>query len=81
MVKNTVSSLNRKRNGVAQPAFVLVVMTDPAVASVDGYGSYDRGTAMDLWLKSPDGSYSRGVVWPGVTVYPGKSRRCFRKKA
>ncbi|KAF9016822.1 alpha-glucosidase [Hymenopellis radicata] len=47
-----------------------VVMTDPAVASVDGYGAYERGTSMDLWLKSPDGSYSRGVVWPGVTVYP-----------
>lgn len=49
-------------------------MTDPAVAYLpgEGYGPYDRGTDMDVWIKAPNGSASLGLVWPGVTVYPGK---------
>ncbi|KAG5640772.1 hypothetical protein DXG03_007241 [Asterophora parasitica] len=49
-----------------------IVMTDPAVgyAPNAGYGAYDRGTALDIWLKAANGSASLGVVWPGVTVYP-----------
>ncbi|KAF8888302.1 glycoside hydrolase family 31 protein [Infundibulicybe gibba] len=50
-----------------------VLMTDPAVAYLpgDGYGPYDRGTQQDIWLKNANGSQSLGLVWPGVTVYPG----------
>ncbi|KAI9433845.1 glycoside hydrolase family 31 protein [Lactarius indigo] len=49
-----------------------VLMTDPAIAYLPGkgYGTYDRGTELDLWLKAANGSSSLGVVWPGVTVYP-----------
>ncbi|KAI0317397.1 alpha-glucosidase [Amylostereum chailletii] len=49
-----------------------VLMTDPAVAYVpgEGYGPYDRGTEMDVWIKAPNGSASVGLVWPGVTVFP-----------
>ncbi|OCH84572.1 alpha-glucosidase [Obba rivulosa] len=49
-----------------------VLMTDPAVAYLpdQGYGPYDRGTAMDIWLKAANGSFSLGAVWPGVTVFP-----------
>ncbi|KAH9009114.1 alpha-glucosidase [Lactarius deliciosus] len=49
-----------------------VLMTDPAIAYLPGqdYGTYDRGTNLDLWLKAANGSSSLGVVWPGVTVYP-----------
>ncbi|KAL0955005.1 hypothetical protein HGRIS_003930 [Hohenbuehelia grisea] len=49
-----------------------VLMTDPAVGYLPGgnYGPYDRGTALDIFLKSPNGSQSLGLVWPGVTVYP-----------
>jgi alpha-glucosidase len=45
-----------------------VLMTDPAVAYVpgQGYGPYDIGTQLDLWLKAPNGSTSLGVVWPGT---------------
>ncbi len=47
-------------------AFV-VLMTDPAVALVEGYEPYDRGTNMDVWLKLPDGTISIGLVWPGMS--------------
>ena len=43
------------------------MMIDPAVAYApsQGYAAYDRGTAMDVWLKAANGSDSLGVVWPG----------------
>ncbi|KAI0046949.1 glycoside hydrolase family 31 protein [Auriscalpium vulgare] len=49
-----------------------VLMTDPAVGYLPGesYGPYDRGTALDVWTKAPNGSASLGLVWPGVTVFP-----------
>ncbi|KAF8496804.1 alpha-glucosidase [Russula emetica] len=49
-----------------------VLMTDPAVGYLpgQGYETYDRGTELDVWVKTPNGSASLGVVWPGVTVYP-----------
>ena len=42
-------------------------MTDPAVAHVPegGYGAYDRGKKLDVWLKDANGSDALGVVWPG----------------
>ena len=45
-----------------------VLMTDPAVGYLpgQGYGPYDLGTRLDLWLKSPNGGPSFGVVWPGM---------------
>jgi hypothetical protein len=51
-------------------------MTDPAVAYLPdvGYGSYDRGTAQDLWLKAESGGSSLGLVWPGEPMEP---RICF----
>ena len=47
--------------------FCLVLMTDPAVAYIPngGYGPYDRGHALDVFLKANNGSESLGVVWPG----------------
>jgi hypothetical protein len=51
------------------------MMVDPAVGYYNqtptGYGTLDRGTALDLWLKNGDGTPHLGVVWPGATVYPG----------
>lgn len=41
-------------------------MTDPAVALQEGYGPYDRGTEMDIWLKMPNGSAAISLVWPGM---------------
>lgn len=49
-----------------------IVMTDPAVAYTpdEDYGSFHRGTDMDVWMKTPEGEYQLGIVWPGATVYP-----------
>ncbi|KAH6695232.1 alpha-glucosidase [Plectosphaerella plurivora] len=48
-----------------------IMMVDPAVAEKD-YAAYNRGVHFDAFAKSPvEGeNYYRGVVWPGVTVYP-----------
>ncbi|KAJ8522623.1 hypothetical protein ONZ45_g829 [Pleurotus djamor] len=42
-----------------------VLMTNPAVAYAPegGYGTYERGAELDLWMKAPNGNYS-------VVVYP-----------
>lgn len=47
---------------------VSVLMIDPAVGYLpgQGYGPYDRGTELDLWVKTQNGSASLGVVWPGI---------------
>ena len=48
----------------------LVLMIDPAVAYAPGqsYTAYDRGKALDVWLKAANGSDSLGLVWPGKQV-------------
>ncbi|KAF8424825.1 alpha-glucosidase [Tirmania nivea] len=46
-----------------------IVMVDPAVAHQD-YPTFNRGVHDDIWLKEADGSLHKGVVWPGVTVFP-----------
>lgn len=46
-----------------------VVMVDPAVA-FQPYGAYDRGVEDGIFLRNPDGSLFKSVVWPGVTVFP-----------
>jgi alpha-glucosidase len=59
-----------------------VMMVDPAVAyqpDDPAYMPYHRGKEADVWLKHANGSDLLGVVWPGVTVYPGAS--CFLCKA
>ncbi|KAJ2905550.1 hypothetical protein MKZ38_005194 [Zalerion maritima] len=45
------------------------VMVDPAIAYQNN-SAYDHGKDLDVFLKNPDGSYFKGVVWPGVTVFP-----------
>lgn len=49
-----------------------IVMTDPAVGYLpgEGYGPFDRGSDLGVWLKNPNGTDHLGLVWPGVTVYP-----------
>ncbi|KAF8755028.1 glycosyl hydrolase 31 family [Rhizoctonia solani] len=49
-----------------------IVMVDPAVAYQPdkGYKAFDRGVKDDIFLKELNGSLHKGVVWPGVTVYP-----------
>ncbi|KAK8058733.1 hypothetical protein PG994_009181 [Apiospora phragmitis] len=46
-----------------------MLMVDPAVADWP-YPAFDRGVEMDVFLKIPNAEYFRGVVWPGVAVFP-----------
>ncbi|KAK6544286.1 hypothetical protein TWF694_000988 [Orbilia ellipsospora] len=36
----------------------------------ESYASYDRGHALDVFMKNEDGSEYIGAVWPGFTVFP-----------
>ena len=58
-------------SSITYDVVVSVLMTDPAIAYLpnQGYEPYDRGTQLDLWLKTPNGGPSLGVVWPGM-FYP-----------
>ncbi|CUS13822.1 unnamed protein product [Tuber aestivum] len=46
-----------------------IVMVDPATA-YQNYPTFNRGEADAIWLKEADGSIHKGVVWPGVAVFP-----------
>jgi alpha-glucosidase len=47
-----------------------VVMVDPAVAYQDFPETLQRGIDDNIWLLRENGSVWKGVVWPGVTVFP-----------
>jgi alpha-glucosidase len=47
------------------------MMVDPAVGVRPGVSkAYDRGKALDVWIKNPNGTDHLGIVWPGVVVWP-----------
>jgi len=45
-------------------------MTDPAVPFLpnSGYGPYERGHYLDVFLKAKNDGESLGIVWPGSKV-------------
>jgi alpha-glucosidase (family GH31 glycosyl hydrolase) len=45
-----------------------IYVPDPTNAS-DAYGTYDRGKALDLYIKNGDEDYI-GAEWPGFSVWP-----------
>ncbi|KDQ20770.1 glycoside hydrolase family 31 protein [Botryobasidium botryosum FD-172 SS1] len=49
-----------------------ILMVDPAVAYQPNtnYIAYDEGIKADIFMKRPNGTTFKGVVWPGVTVFP-----------
>jgi len=47
-----------------------IVMVDPAVGYFDFPTTLQRGIDDDVYLLRQNGSLWRGVVWPGVTVFP-----------
>lgn len=52
-----------------------IVMVDPAVAwqpdaDAIGHDTYQAGVDAGAFLQRDNGSEYRGVVWPGVTVFP-----------
>ncbi|KAI6896478.1 alpha-glucosidase [Hortaea werneckii] len=46
-----------------------IVMVDPAVA-YNNNDAYFEGVEQDVFLKRDNGTLYKGVVWPGVTVFP-----------
>lgn len=46
-----------------------ILMVDPAVAYMD-YPPFNHGVEADAFMKYPNGSTYKGVVWPGVTTWP-----------
>ncbi|MFI2436573.1 TIM-barrel domain-containing protein [Streptomyces sp. NPDC018693] len=48
----------------------LVSIVDPAVKAAPGNEVYDSGAAVDAFVRDASGRSVRGVVWPGVSVYP-----------
>ncbi|KAH7318236.1 glycosyl hydrolases family 31-domain-containing protein [Stachybotrys elegans] len=46
-----------------------IMMVDPAIAEYD-YRPYNRGIEMGVFVKNSSSLPFRGVVWPGVTVWP-----------
>ncbi|KAK3402724.1 glycosyl hydrolases family 31-domain-containing protein [Sordaria brevicollis] len=49
-----------------------IVMVDPAVSAAEGpeNPALTRGIEQEVFLKRDDGSIYKGVVWPGVSVFP-----------
>ncbi|KDQ10939.1 glycoside hydrolase family 31 protein [Botryobasidium botryosum FD-172 SS1] len=49
-----------------------ILMVDPAVAYQPdtNYTAYDEGIKADVFMKRPNGTTFKSVVWPGVTVFP-----------
>lgn len=53
-------------------------MVDPAVAFLQNqnYSTFDRGLAAGAYLKNPNGTVYKGLVWPGTTLsIPTEIRR------
>jgi alpha-glucosidase len=47
-----------------------VLILDPGIHAVQGYGTYDRGHEKGVFLKNADGSDYLGVQWPGTVAWP-----------
>ena len=57
---------------------IQVMMVDPAVAFLQNqnYSTFDRGLAAGAYLKNPNGTVYKGLVWPGTTLsIPTEIRR------
>lgn len=50
--------------------FEVVVICDPGIKKEDNYEPFSSGTANDVFLKYPDGTYYEGEVWPGWCHFP-----------
>jgi hypothetical protein len=56
------------------------MMVDPAVAFLpdQGYPTFDRGLAADAYLKNPNGTTYKGLVWPGMPAHT-TNKHCTEK--
>jgi len=54
--------------------FKSVWIIDPGVKAEKGYSVYDSGSKNGVWVKSADGKEFKGMVWPGMCVFPDFTR-------
>jgi alpha-glucosidase len=54
--------------------FKSVWIIDPGVKADKGYSVYDSGSRKGVWVKSAHGKVYRGMVWPGICVFPDFTR-------
>ncbi|KAK3293107.1 glycosyl hydrolases family 31-domain-containing protein [Chaetomium fimeti] len=47
-----------------------IQILDPGIRRHDDYGPYTRGAEKGAFLRATDGSYYRGIQWPGEVVWP-----------
>ncbi|KAK4032344.1 glycosyl hydrolases family 31-domain-containing protein [Parachaetomium inaequale] len=47
-----------------------IQILDPGIRQLDNYGVYKRGAEQGAFLRASDGSYYRGLQWPGEVVWP-----------
>ncbi|MCB9849165.1 MAG: DUF4968 domain-containing protein [Phycisphaerales bacterium] len=57
-------------NDLHAQGFHTIAIIDPGIKNEDGYPVYDTGSAIDAWVKRPDGEPYVGRVWPGDCVFP-----------
>jgi alpha-glucosidase len=55
---------------LAEEGIKTVVILDPGVKIDPDYGVYRTGLEQDAFLKLPDGTPMRGLVWPGWVHFP-----------
>jgi len=48
----------------------LVTILDVGVKEEQGYKVFEKGLAINAFMKSPEGKLFRGGVWPGICVFP-----------
>lgn len=47
-----------------------VQILDPGIRRMENYSPYTRGAEQGAFLRAADGSYYRGLQWPGEVVWP-----------
>ncbi|KAK3305943.1 glycosyl hydrolases family 31-domain-containing protein [Chaetomium strumarium] len=62
-VRSLVDSLHQNNQRYVQ-------ILDPGINRIDNYGTYSRGAEKGAFLRAADGSYYRGLQWPGEVVWP-----------
>ncbi|KAK4150243.1 glycosyl hydrolases family 31-domain-containing protein [Chaetomidium leptoderma] len=62
-VRALVDSLHKNNQHYVQ-------ILDPGVNRINNYGTYTRGAEKGAFLRAADGSYYRGLQWPGEVVWP-----------
>ena len=72
----TFPDLSRFMADLRTEGFHVVMITDLHIAAAagEGYRPFDTGSAVDAFLRRPDGTSYVARVWPGPSVFPDFSR-------